>query len=101
MIEVARLAPGDYFGEIGLLAGEPVQGEIVALTRAVTYEISKAALSPLLEARPGMAEELSESLASRRLARRTVLDLHHHKQLPEAGLADRLAAKIRRLFLLH
>jgi len=101
MIEVARLAPGDYFGEVGLLTGEPLQGEIVALTRAVTYEISKAALSPLLKARPAMAEELSESLANRLLARRTVLDLHHHKQQPEAGLADRVAANIRRLFLLH
>jgi small-conductance mechanosensitive channel/CRP-like cAMP-binding protein len=101
MIEVARLAPGDYFGEVGLLTGEPLHGQIVALTRAVTYEISKAALSPLLEARPGMAEELSESLASRRLAQRTVLDLHHHKQQPETGLADRLAANIRRLFLLR
>jgi small-conductance mechanosensitive channel/CRP-like cAMP-binding protein len=100
-VEVVRLAPGDYFGEIGLLTGEPLNGELVALTRAVTYQVSKAALSPLLEARPSMAEELSESLASRRLAQRTVLDLQHHKQQPETGLAVRLAANIRRLFLLH
>jgi CRP-like cAMP-binding protein len=102
MIEVTRLAPGDFFGETGLLTDEPLDGEIVALTRVVTYEISKTALTPLLKARPGMVDELSESLANRRLARRTVLDLHdrlapHH----EAGLADRLAAKIRRVFLLH
>jgi hypothetical protein len=37
-----------------------------------------------------MAEELSERLASRQLANRTVLD--HH---------DRFAANIRRLFSLH
>jgi hypothetical protein len=30
-----------------------------------------------------------------------VLDLHHHGQQPEDGLADRLAASIRRLFLTH
>ena len=101
MIEVIRLAPGDYFGEVGLLAGEASQGELVALTRVVTYEISKASLSPLLKARPGMADELSESLASRRLANRTVLDRYHHPAKPEVGLADRLAANIRRLFLLH
>jgi CRP-like cAMP-binding protein len=75
--------------------------ELNALTRAVIYEISKAALAPLLKARPGMAEELSESLASRQLAKRTVLDHHDHQERREAGLADRVAANIRRLFSLH
>ncbi|MDB6084815.1 MAG: mechanosensitive ion channel protein [Gammaproteobacteria bacterium] len=100
-VEVIRLAPGDYFGEVGLLTGEPLIGELTALTRAVIYEISKDALSPLLKARPNMAEELSESLASRQLARRTVLDHHGVKEQHEEGLADRAAANIRRLFSLH
>jgi CRP-like cAMP-binding protein len=100
-VEVTRLAPGDYFGEVGLLTGEPVNGELTALTRVVIYEISKDALLPLLKARPSMAEELSESLAARQLARRTVLDYHGHKAQHEDGLADRVAANIRRLFSLH
>jgi small-conductance mechanosensitive channel/CRP-like cAMP-binding protein len=100
-IEVTRLAPGDYFGEVGLLTGGPVNGELTALTRVVIYEISKDALSPLLKARPNLAEELSESLASRQLARRTVLDYQGHKEQHEDGLADRVAANIRRLFSLH
>ena len=100
-VEVIRLAPGDYFGEMGLLTGEAIIGEITALTRVVLYEISKDAISPLLKARPGMAEELSESLASRQLARRNVLDRYHHKEQLEEGLVDRVSANIRRLFLLH
>lgn len=100
-IEVIRLAPGDYFGEVGLLTGEPVNGELAALTKAVIYEISKGALAPLLKARPTMAEELSESLAARQLANRTVLDYPGRKEQPETGLADRVAANIRRLFSLH
>ena len=99
-IEVIRLATGDYFGEVGLLTGEPLSGEITALTRVVIYEISKDALAPLLKARPNMTRELSESLATRRLANRTVLDYGHEE--PHAdGLADRVAANIRRLFSLH
>jgi small-conductance mechanosensitive channel/CRP-like cAMP-binding protein len=98
--EVARLAPGDYFGELGLLTGEALNGEITALTRVVIYEISKHALSPLLKARPNMTEELSESLASRQLANRTVLD-YGQKEQHEDGLAERVAANIRRLFSLH
>jgi len=99
-IEVTRLARGDYFGELGLLTGEPLNGDVTALTRVVIYEISKEALTPLLQARPGMARELSESLASRQLARRTVLDRHSEHEEATGGLADRLAATIRRLFSL-
>jgi small-conductance mechanosensitive channel/CRP-like cAMP-binding protein len=100
-VEVIRLAPGDYFGEVGLLTGEALNGELTALTRVVIYEISKEALSPLLKARPSMAEELSESLASRQLANHTVLNKYSHKEQHEDGLADRVAANIRRLFSLH
>jgi len=100
-IEVIRLAPGDYFGDVGLLTGEPLNGELTALTRVVIYEISKDALSPLLTARPSMAEELSENLASRQLAHRTVLDNPDQKEHHKEGLADLVAANIRRLFSLH
>ena len=100
-VEVIRLATGDYFGEMGLLTGEPLNGQVTALTRAVIYEISKDALSPLLKARPAMAEELSETLASLQLANRTVLNHHDLQEQHEAGLADRVAASIRRLFSLH
>jgi hypothetical protein len=48
-----------------------------------------------------MAEELSENLASRQLANRTVLDQHNHKEPHEEPLANRVAANIRRLFSLH
>jgi small-conductance mechanosensitive channel/CRP-like cAMP-binding protein len=100
-IEVVRLATGDYFGESGLLTGEPLNGQVTALTRAVICEISKDALSPLLKARPAIAEELSETLASLQLANRTVLSRCDHKEPHEGGLAVRVAANIRRLFSLH
>jgi small-conductance mechanosensitive channel/CRP-like cAMP-binding protein len=100
-IELVRLATGDYFGEMGLLTGEPLNGQVTALTRAAIYEIPKNALSPLLKARPAIAEELSETLASLQMANRTVLDKNENIERHEAGLADRVAANIRRLFALH
>jgi small-conductance mechanosensitive channel/CRP-like cAMP-binding protein len=100
-IEVVRLATGDYFGENGLLTGEPLNDQVTALTRTVIYEISKHALSPLLKARPAIAEELSETLARLQLANRTVLGHDDVKEQHEGGLADRLAANIRRLFSLY
>jgi hypothetical protein len=61
----------------------------------------EVALSPLLKARPAIAEELSETLASLQLANRAVLGRCDHKEPHEGGLADRVAANIRRLFSLH
>ena len=55
-------------------------GQVTALTRAVIYEISKDALSPLLKARPAIAEELSDTLASLQPANRTVLDHGNDKR---------------------
>jgi hypothetical protein len=54
-----------------------------------------------LKARPAIARELSETLASLRLAGRTVLDQYDNKEPHEGGLGDRVAASIRRLFFLH
>jgi CRP-like cAMP-binding protein len=67
----------------------------------VIYEISKDALAPLLEARPSMVEELSQSLASRQLAHRSLLDHRHDVEQGENRRSQRLTATIRRLFALH
>jgi small-conductance mechanosensitive channel/CRP-like cAMP-binding protein len=100
-VERLRLTPGSYFGEMGVLTGQPLSGDISALTKSVIYEISKDALCPLLLARPGMADELSELLVSRQLARRTVLDQFKNEEPPLEGLATRVAANIRHIFGLH
>lgn len=97
-VEIARLAPGDYFGELGLLTGASLNGELTSLTKVGVYEISKEALAPLLRARPHLAEELSESLANRQLARQAVLDERHHEGEHQEGRAAHIAATIRRLF---
>jgi len=86
---------------MGLLTGQPLSGDISALTKSVIYEISKDALCPLLLARPGMADELSELIVSRQLARRTVLDQLKNQEPLLEGLATRVAANIRHIFGLH
>jgi CRP-like cAMP-binding protein len=100
-VEIARLAPGDYFGELGLLTGASINGELTSLTKAGIYEISKEALTPLLRARPHLVEELSESLAHRQLTRQAVLDERRHEEQHQEGRAERIAASIKRLFSLR
>ncbi|MGF6157344.1 small-conductance mechanosensitive channel/CRP-like cAMP-binding protein [Ensifer sp. KUDG1] len=64
-VEVARLAPGDFFGEDGLLAGVKEKHDLHAVTRLAVYEIDQAAFAPLLAQRPEIAEDLAIHLAQR------------------------------------
>ncbi|MDC7741661.1 mechanosensitive ion channel family protein [Rhizobium binxianense] len=63
--ERGRLAPGDFFGETGLLAGMQEVCTLEALTPVITYEINQEAFAPLLNERPALAEEIAEDLAGR------------------------------------
>jgi len=63
--EIGRLAPGDFFGETGLLAGMGEAYTLEALTRVTVYEIDQQAFAPLLVNRPVMAEDLALSLSRR------------------------------------
>lgn len=68
--ETGRLAPGDFFGEAGLLAGMDEACTLRALTRVTVYEIDQYAVAPLLRKRPTLAEELALSLSGRSLPAR-------------------------------
>ena len=63
--DLGRLAPGDFFGETGLLAGMGEACTLEALTRVTVYAIDQQAFAPLLINRPAMAEDLALSLSRR------------------------------------
>ena len=64
---VAQLIPGQFFGEMSLLTGEPRTATVRAATDAVMYEINKDHLTRLLEQRPEIAEELTRVVAERKV----------------------------------
>jgi len=69
-------APG-FFGEMGLMTGEPRANDVVAITDVECYRIDKEAFQKLIQERPEIAREMSEKLAERRvelLAAREGLD---------------------------
>lgn len=95
-IELGRLAPGDYFGESGLLIGLGEAASLRALTFVVVYEIDQASLTPLLRDRPGIAEELAATLSRR-------IETGQHSFAPEGatmngGSMTSLVTRIRHLF---
>lgn len=94
-LELTRLAPGDLFGERGVLMGAAEPATMRALTFVVVYEISRAHLATVMHDRPALAEELSELLAKR---------VESEKHLaegvtgPKANQPTSLAVRIRHLF---
>jgi CRP-like cAMP-binding protein len=64
--EVARLEPGDFFGEMALLTGEARAADVVATTDVVAVEIAKDALAPILLDHPDLAAAISSRVMERR-----------------------------------
>jgi len=80
--EVNKLGPGDYFGEMALLTGEPRTATIVADCDVGAYVLSKEPFRRVLERDPNIAEEISHTIANRRT------ELEHEA----AAMASRPAA---------
>jgi hypothetical protein len=97
-IEAMRLGPGDHYGEIGMLTGAPSIAKITALMPATIYELTKEDLSPILGARPLVAQELSRALARRQAAGRLTGSDELEKSVPGSRLTTWFSDRIQRLF---
>ncbi|HVO09119.1 MAG TPA: mechanosensitive ion channel family protein [Vicinamibacteria bacterium] len=100
--EVARLHPGDFFGEMALLTGAPRTATVVAVTPVEAYRLDAEAFREIIHRRPSIAEPVAEILARRRLeldAVRGDLDQEAHRRRLAAAKVD-LLGKIRDFFKL-
>jgi CRP/FNR family transcriptional regulator, cyclic AMP receptor protein len=61
--EVRRLGPGDYFGEIALIAQSPRTATVTADTELKTYGMTFWDFRPLVEDTPSIAWKLLQSFA--------------------------------------
>ncbi len=97
-MEVMRLGPGDHFGEIGLLTGAAAIVKISALVPTTVYELAKADLTPILEARPQVAQELCRALARRQAAGRLIASDELNERVPSHRLTSWFSDRIHRLY---
>ncbi|MFW6050986.1 MAG: cyclic nucleotide-binding domain-containing protein [Myxococcota bacterium] len=65
VVEVARLGPGAFFGEISLMTGAPRKATVRAVGEAELIVLGKGALRPVLEEAPDLAAHISRKLAQR------------------------------------
>ena len=101
-IMVGRIEPGEFFGEMSLLTGEPRSATVRAATDVVAFEVRKADLEPLLRARHALASEIIAKVAERKVRSQARTDAFAagSKEV-EAGastLAAQLLGEVRRLF---
>jgi len=62
---IARIGPGDFFGELALLTGGTRTASVVAETPLVTIRLSRAAFQDVVKREPGVALKIMVALAGR------------------------------------
>jgi small-conductance mechanosensitive channel/CRP-like cAMP-binding protein len=95
--EVARFGPGDFFGEMSLLTGEPRAASVVAVTDVECYRLDKETFRQTLASRPELAEQVAGVLAHRKTqntAARAELSQEAEKSLVSPSSTDFLG-KVR------
>jgi len=97
-IELLRLGPGDHFGEIGMLTGAGAIAKLSALIPTTVYELAKADLTPILEARPQVAQELCRALARRQAVAGLDASPELDEILPKHRLTSWFSERLHRLY---
>jgi CRP-like cAMP-binding protein len=67
-VEVARLGPGKFFGEMALVTGAARQATVRAAVPCRLLEVGREAVQAVLEKAPDLAERISAVLAERQAA---------------------------------
>jgi len=97
---VATLTAPDFFGEMGMVTGEPRTASVIATSDVECFRLDRATFERVLLARPEIAVELSEKLAARRvglIAAREGLDAAARK-LREDSERKRILGSITSFF---
>jgi small-conductance mechanosensitive channel/CRP-like cAMP-binding protein len=99
-VKVGRIRPGDFFGEMSLLTGDPRSATITAASGVVAFEIDKEHIAPILDARPALAEAIATVVAERQAVMANPLPGSEQKADARdvKSLTDRVLGGIRRFF---
>jgi CRP-like cAMP-binding protein len=89
---IATVRPGDFFGELSLLDGEPRSATATAIDATQTSTLPRAVFLDLLDVHPSLRDALLQGVA-RELRRLTA----HAEELHFLDLAGRLARRLVRL----
>jgi len=99
---LAKLGPGQFFGEMGLMTGDRRSASISALSDVHCFRLDKDDFQEVLRRRPEIAESISQILTTRRDELETVRDHLHGEALKERNKAAQtdMLQRIRNFFRL-
>jgi small-conductance mechanosensitive channel len=98
-LHVGEVRAGGFFGEMGLLTGEPRTATVIATADVECYRLDKNAFQDLLTTRPQLAEDISRIVASRKHDSE-MADAAAAAALDQPGGHNDLLARIRNFFSL-
>ena len=93
-VVIGRIHPGQFFGERTFLLGEPRSATVVPVIDAIVIEISKSAMTSLLQARPELATLLAEVLSKRHALNDARLNAMPQTIAESDGLIDKMVDRI-------
>jgi len=99
-INVAYLSPGEFFGEMSLLTGEPRSATVKAVVESAVYEITKDNLYEIITNRPDIVEELSETVTKRHLENIQKMEKFESSQGHFHLMYQQISKQIKRFFKL-
>jgi CRP-like cAMP-binding protein len=99
-MRVASLGPGDFFGEMSLLTGEPRRADVRTATPVLIYELARETVAQLIDRRPVIADRLARAVSERKIALESI---HSQVSIPAkeeavAGLTGQLSRMMRQFF---
>jgi small-conductance mechanosensitive channel/CRP-like cAMP-binding protein len=94
------LSKGSFFGEMGMMTGAPRSASVIAITDVECYRLDKEAFAGIMQARPGLADEITHILVERRAQLDSVL---HHldeqtRRQEKSSQHNELLVNIKRFF---
>lgn len=94
------LGKGDFFGEMSLMTGAPRVASVVARTDVECYRLDKEAFDEIMQARPGIADDISNILVERRAQLDSALQNMGEESLNKATSHQRneVLEMVRRFF---
>lgn len=98
--KLAQLTPGQFFGEMALLAGEERTATVTAEDDLEVVAVFRDAITELLQNRPELAEEMAQIAAKRKAHRAEVESAHNAEAHSQSEMRDstKLLSKIKGIF---
>lgn len=97
---VAAMEPGNFFGEMSMLADEPRSATVTALVDSMIFELHRESFSEVLGGRADLAESISRVVVQRQMSNDAQLRDASRKELDDAidDASTNLLGRIRSVF---